>query len=224
MATEHEGGDVLDRDVELLGQKMAEAGRIEHAGHAHYLLRRQTGELLQRPDHGVERVGDTDHKCVRGVFGNALANRFHDLQVDSQQVVAAHARLARHACGDNADIGAGNCSVIVRARKTGVEAIHGAGFGNIKRLALRDALGDVEQHHVAQFFQTRQMRERAADLTCADQRDFASGHRCLSELCLEFHVTPPSASLLCAQGGRQLHCTISEAKARAPTTAPAIPG
>ena len=36
-----------------------------------------------------------------------LGDRLHDLVVDLQQVVAAHARLARHAGGDDDDVGVG---------------------------------------------------------------------------------------------------------------------
>ena len=47
-------------DVEFLGEEMAEAGRVEHAGHADDLIGRQAGLFLQRPDHGIERIGDAD--------------------------------------------------------------------------------------------------------------------------------------------------------------------
>ena len=67
MAAEHEGGDVLDRDLELLGEEVAEARRIEHAGHADDLVVRQAREFAQRPDHRVERVGDADDEGVGGV-------------------------------------------------------------------------------------------------------------------------------------------------------------
>jgi malate dehydrogenase len=38
VAAEHEGGHVLDRDAELFGQEVAEAGGVEHAGHADDLV------------------------------------------------------------------------------------------------------------------------------------------------------------------------------------------
>ena len=38
VAAQHERGHVLDRDLELLGQKIAEARAVEHAGHAHHLV------------------------------------------------------------------------------------------------------------------------------------------------------------------------------------------
>ena len=86
------------------------------------LLLRQAGELLQRPDHGVERVGDADDEGVRRVLLDAGADLLHDLQVDAEKVVAAHARLARHAGGDDADVGALDAGVVVGAGERGVEA------------------------------------------------------------------------------------------------------
>ena len=37
-----------------------------------------------------------DHEGIRGEFLDALADRFHDLEVDAQKVITAHAGLARH--------------------------------------------------------------------------------------------------------------------------------
>ncbi len=51
----------------------------------------------------------------------------------------------------------------------GVEAFDRAALGEVERLALRDALGDVEQDDVAQFLHRRQMRERATDHAGADR-------------------------------------------------------
>jgi hypothetical protein len=65
-------------------------------------------KLLQRPDHRVERVGDADDEGVRGVLLDAGADGLHDLEVDAEQIVAAHARLARHAGGDDDHVGAGD--------------------------------------------------------------------------------------------------------------------
>ena len=176
MAAEHEGRHVLHRHAELLGQEVAEARRIEDAGHADDLLLRQARILLQRPDHRVERVGNADHEGVRRVLADALADGLHDLEVDAEEVVAAHAGLARHAGGHDADIGARDGRIVVRARIGGVEPVDGRALGDVERLALRRSLGDVEEDDVAQFLQPREMRERAADLPGADERDFPSGH------------------------------------------------
>ena len=52
----------------------------------------------------------------------------------------------------------------------------GADCGDVERLALRNALRDVEQHDVAEFLEAGEMGERAADLAGADQRDFLARH------------------------------------------------
>ena len=135
---------VLDRDAELLGEEVAEARRVEHAGHADHHVARQAGDLLQRPDHGVERVGDDDDEGVGRVLLDAGADLLHHLEVDADEVVAAHAGLARHAGGDDADVGAVDVGVGVGAAQLAVEALDRARLGEIERLALRQALDDVE--------------------------------------------------------------------------------
>jgi len=107
---------------------------------------------------------------------DAFTDGGHHLEVDAQQVVAAHAGLARHAGGDDDDVRAGDRLVGTGAGELGVEALHGAGFGEVERLALRHAVDDVEQHDVAEFLHCRQMGERAADLTRADQCDLVTRH------------------------------------------------
>ncbi len=104
MAAEHEGVDVLDRDLEFIGEEMLEAGRVENTGHADELVGGNAGEFLQRPDHHIERVGDADDEGIRRVRLEAFADRLHDLEVDADEVIAAHAGLAGNASGDDAYI------------------------------------------------------------------------------------------------------------------------
>ena len=52
----------------------------------------------------------------------------------------------------------------------------GRGLGDVQRLALRNALDDVEQDDVAEFLETDQVRERAPDLTSADQGNASTCH------------------------------------------------
>ena len=176
MAAHHEGGDVFDGHGELVSQEVAEAGRVQHAGHADDLVVRQAGEFTQRPDHRVERVGDADHESVRRVFGNAFADGLHDFQIDAQEVVAAHARLARHTGGDDADIGAFNGGIVVGTGQLAVLAENRARLGNVQRLALGNAFGNVKQDDIAQFLTRGDMGERAADHAGSDQRNLVSGH------------------------------------------------
>ena len=173
------GVDVLHRDAGLLGQEIGEAGRVQNAGHADDLLLGQARELLQGPDHGVERVGDADDEGVGGVGLDALADGLHDLQVDADQVVAAHARLARHAGGDDADVGARDVGVVVGALQGHVLAEDGRGLGDVQGLALRRAFGDVEQDHVAQGFARGHVGQGSADHAGADKGDLRASHGCL---------------------------------------------
>ena len=59
------------------------------------------------------------------------------LRLMLEQVVAAHAGLARHAGGDDADVGAVDRLVGGGAGELGVEAVDRRGLGEIERLALR---------------------------------------------------------------------------------------
>jgi hypothetical protein len=110
---------------------------------------------------------------------DALADGLHDLQVDADQVVAAHARLARHAGGDDADVGARDVGVVVGALQGHVRAEDGRGLGDVQRLALRGAFGDVEQDHVAQGFARGHVGQGAADHAGADKGDLRASHGCL---------------------------------------------
>ncbi len=112
----------------------------------------------------------------------AGSDRLHHLEVDAEQVVAAHAGLARHAGGDDHDVGAGDGRIVARAGELGVEPVDRAGLGEVERLALRDAVDDVEQDDVAEFLERGQMGERAADLTRADQSNLLARHGISSAL------------------------------------------
>ena len=140
------------------------------------MLLRQAAALLQRPDHGVERIGDADDEGVGRVFLDAGADLLHHLEIDAEEIVAAHAGLARHAGGDDADRGALERLVGIGAGEAGVEAFDRRRLDEIERLALRHAFHDVEQDDVAEFLEPDQMRQRAADLTRADQCNLVSRH------------------------------------------------
>ena len=176
MAAERHRAHVLHRHVEFVGEEIAEARRVEHARHADHHVLRQAAALLQRPHHGVERIGDADDERVRRVFLDAGADLIHHLEIDAEQVVAAHAGLARHAGGDDAHVGAFDALIGVGAAIFGVEAFDRRGLRDVERLALRDALHDVEHHDIAELFQADEVSERAADLARADQCNLLARH------------------------------------------------
>jgi hypothetical protein len=110
---------------------------------------------------------------------DALADGLHDLQIDADQVVAAHARLARHAGGDDADVGARDVGIVIGTLEGDVGADHGGGLGDVQRLALGGALGDVEQDDVAQRLARGHMSQGAADHAGPDEGDLRASHECL---------------------------------------------
>ena len=96
--------------------------------------------------------------------------------IDTDQIIAAHAGLARHACGHEDNVRAGDVGVVVGALHVGVEAFRGAGFGDVECLALRDTFGNVEHDDVTEVLDGCEMGKRAADLACADEGNLGSGH------------------------------------------------
>ena len=56
------------------------------------------------------------------VLLDALRRPLHDRRLMRDEIVAAHARLARHAGGDDDDVGAGDVGLVVGAGDRGVEA------------------------------------------------------------------------------------------------------
>ena len=93
-----------------------------------------------------------------------------------EKIVAAHARLARHAGRYDHNIGAGNRAVIVRPGKMCGEALLGGRLVEVERFALRDTLGDVEQDDITQFFKCRNVGQRSADLPSTNQCDLPASH------------------------------------------------
>src|SRR5579883_1971342 len=163
MAAEHEGGDVFDRDVELAREKIAEARAVEHASHADNLVLGQAGYPLQRPDHGIERVGNTNNEGIGRIFLDTGADLLHHLQIRLEKVVAAHPRLARDAGGYDHDICALEVGIVIDPEIAGIETFDWRGLRDVERLALGQALHDVEHHDIAEFLESDQMGKSAAD-------------------------------------------------------------
>ena len=113
---------------------------VEHAGHADDALAREPAQPVDRLAHRVERVGHRHDDAVRRVLHDLLGHRLHDLVVDLQQVVAAHARLARHARRDDDDVGVGGGGVVARADQARVRPVDRARLEDVERDA-RGLLG-----------------------------------------------------------------------------------
>ena len=96
-------------------------------------------------------------------------------RVGGQEVVAAHARLPRHARGDHHDVAVGRGVVAGRADDHRVEAGDGRRLEEVEGLCLGHVfrLRDVQEDNVAQFRGGAPMRRGCADVARPDDREFA---------------------------------------------------
>ena len=101
--------------------------------------------------HRVEWVGDDDQDGfgrLRHDLGNYVG---HDLVVGVEQIVAAHARLAGNARGDDHDVGMRRGRVVVGAGHMHIAPFDRHCLQQVEGLALGNALHDVDQDNIGQF-------------------------------------------------------------------------
>ena len=138
--------------------------------------RREAAGLERHVAHRVERIGDDDDDRVRASARRLLDDRADDARVLGQQVVAAHARLAGEAGGDDDDVRAGRVGVVVRAGDLHVVAHDRRRLGQVERLALRQALDDVDQHDVRKACLRHSLGDGRADVAGADDGYLGTCH------------------------------------------------
>src|SRR5207253_7235874 len=92
-----------------------------------------------------------------GILLDAGTDRFHDLEVDAEQIVAAHPGLARYTSRHDDDVGAGDCFVAIGPFEGRIEPVDRTGFGEIEGLALRRSFHDVEENDVAKLLERREV-------------------------------------------------------------------
>ena len=128
-------------------------------------------------DHGVEGVAHHDENGVGAETGDVGADRLDDRDVLGQEVVAAHARFAGQAGGDDDYVAVGGVLVAVGADDVAVVAFDGGGLHEVEGLALGHAFDDVQQHDVAEFLGGGPMGAGGADVAGSDDGDLGSfGH------------------------------------------------
>jgi hypothetical protein len=174
--TEHERVRVGHRYAELLGDERAEAGRIQHARHPQHALARKARGTHRDVAHRVERVGDDDQDRVRRLLRGLLDDGLDDASVLGEQIVAAHARLARQPGGHDDDVRIGGRGVVVRSGDPRVMTHDRRGLGEIEALALWQAFDDVDEHHVGEPGLGDALCGRRPDVAGADDRDLVTWH------------------------------------------------
>src|SRR5205807_10064124 len=148
VSAEDEGSYVLDADFEFLGDKSAEAGGVEHAGHADDALTRKAAHFVSGLRHGVEGIGDDDQDAIRRVMHDLADHVIHDFVVGMQKIIAAHAGLAWNSGGDDDDVGLGGVGVVVRANDVGIALLDRHGLEQVETFSLGDTLHDVDKDYI----------------------------------------------------------------------------
>ena len=120
---------------------------------------------------------------VGRVLDDVADHVLHDLVVGVQQVVAAHARLARNTGGDDDDVGVRGIRVVVGAENGRVAAFDGHGLQQVQSLALRNAFHDVDQDDIGQFCGGDPMSRSGPHVASAHNSNFLA-HMFLSTFAL----------------------------------------
>ena len=98
-----------------------------------------------------------------------FSNRSHDLRVDFDQVITAHARFAGQTGGNDDNIGTFDVFVAVGAFQIDIVAIYRTNFSNVEHLALGQTFNNVKQNNITEFTQCTKLSENAADLSATDK-------------------------------------------------------
>ena len=77
-------------------------------------------------------------------------------------------------------VGAFDGGVVAGAGQLGVEAFNRRGLSDVEALALRDAVGNVEENDVAQLLEAGEMRQRATNHSRTNECDLVARHESAS--------------------------------------------
>jgi len=128
---------------------------IEHAGHAHHAVLGKAADAIRGLHHGIERIGDHDEYRAGRELDDVLDDGFDDLVIRAQQIVAAHAGLAREAGGDHDDVAVRGLAVIAAgggdAGDARVRARDRGRFEHVERFAGGRAFNDIREDDVGEF-------------------------------------------------------------------------
>ena len=154
----------------------AEARGIEHSCHADNASLREIAHAVRGLDHRIQWIADDNDDAVRRVLHDLLGDALDDVVVRLQEIVAAHAGLARNACRDHHDVRICRVPVFVRARYAGVVAFNGCGLCQIQSLALRDPGNDIHQDNVSELLVHNALGCSRTNVARANNRYLASCH------------------------------------------------
>ena len=116
---------------------------------------------------------ETTIKMQFGEYFTAFGDHIlHDVVVGVEQVVAAHARLARNTGRDHDDVRVRGVGVVVGPDDERIALLDGHGFEQVEPLALGHAFDDVDQYHIGQLFGGDPVRGSGAHVSRTDYGHF----------------------------------------------------
>ena len=104
----------------------------------------------------------------------------HDLVIGIQEVIAAHAGLARHSSGDDDDVRIGCVRVVVGAEDRRVALLNRHGLQQVETFSLGNSFDDVDQDDIGQLFRGDPMSGSGADVSRSYYRYFIAHESFLS--------------------------------------------
>src|SRR5262249_21972126 len=143
--------EVPEAAVKAAGNDGRETAGFEFHRHADYAFPRKSTELISSLRHRIERVRDHNQDAIRGVLHHFAHYGLHDPVIRVEQIVAAHAGLARDAGGNDDDVGIRRIFVVVRATDVGVTFFDRHRLKQVEALPLWHTLDYVDQDDVRQF-------------------------------------------------------------------------
>ena len=174
---------VLHGRARLPGDERLETRRVEDPGLAEDALLGKAGDVLGDVTHRVQRVRDDDQGRVGRLGDRSLGDGADDLLVRRHEVVPAHVAGARDSGGDDDDVRA-RCGVVARrAGHVRLVAEHCARLVDVERLALWQALLDVDEHDIAVVAPRELLRARCADVPGPDDRHLAPLAQTVTPIC-----------------------------------------
>src|SRR5262249_44757767 len=115
--------------------------------------------------------------AVRRVLHDLVGHLLHDFVVHVQQIVTAHARLARHTRCDHHDVGVRALGIITGPHRPAVRSPDGTCFEHVQCDARRLLIRNVDDNHVGQLLVGNTSGNGGAHIACSTDYGYSSSHK-----------------------------------------------
>ena len=176
MTAEQQRLNVFHRATEFHREERAESRDIEATRLAEHAMGWESRSLPRGVDHRVEWIGKNDDHSLRRELRDLFRDARDDAHVGLDEIITAHAGLARNARGDHNDFTSFDERVVASTLDVAIESLDGRGLIEIKRLALGHAVCNINEHDVAEFFGSGPHCTRCTGIAGPDDRNFCTTH------------------------------------------------